>query len=54
MKPRTWRIFGIVLVLMGIPSAIILWSDQGPWWGALILFMHVSWEPSSRSGYRSW
>lgn len=41
LRPRTWRLFGSVVALMGIPNAVLFWRDQGPWWGTFILLAHI-------------
>jgi hypothetical protein len=38
---RTYRVVGVAVVVIGIPSVFIFWGDQGAVWGLFILFTHI-------------
>lgn len=41
VSDRGLRITGVVIVLIGIPSIFVFWSDQGPTWAILVFGLHV-------------
>jgi len=38
---RTLRIVGVAVVIFGVPSTVIAWSDQGAVWGIFMLVVHL-------------
>jgi hypothetical protein len=41
LTPRHWRIFGLVVIVAGIPFCISFWVDRGWVWGAAILGLNL-------------